>query len=86
MVLSMGRWKRQWQRPEKTEASGQGVSFSLPWVDFTYCVGDRVTGLDGRGIGFSAKPGEDPSYPKVAQVIYDFGGQQTVLHLMPARS
>jgi hypothetical protein len=71
---------------EKTEAFGQGLSLSVPWVDFTYHAGDRVSDLDGRGIAFSAKPGDDPSYPKINRVTYDFRGQQTVLDLRPARS
>jgi len=71
---------------EKAEGMREGVSLTLPWVDVTYHVGERISDIDGRGIGFSSKPGDAPSYPKIGSVVYDFLGQETVLYLWPARS
>jgi len=71
---------------EKTEAMRDGLSLTLPWVDVSYRVGDRVAEIDGMSIGFCSKPGDDPSYPKIGSVVYDFHGQRTDIQLQPARS
>ena len=69
---------------EHSESMGSGVSFTIPWMEFSYRVGDRVTGLSGRDIELPTKPGEEPSFPMVARVTYDFRGQRTGLWLRSA--
>jgi len=74
------------QLRQKTEAKTQRVSMTLPWVDLTYRVGDRVSEIDGRNIAFPSKPGDDPSYPKIGRLAYDFHGQRTEIQLRRGRS
>ena len=69
---------------ERTESMGSGVSFTMPWLEFTYRVGDRIMGLSGRDVELPTKPGDEPSFPMIARVTYDFRGQQTALWLRPA--
>jgi len=57
------------------------VSFTIPWVEFTYRVGDRVNGLTGRDIELRALGGDEASYPIVEEVSYDFDAQETSLGL-----
>ena len=66
---------------EHSESMGSGVSFTIPWMEFTYRVGDRVTGLSGRDIELPTKPGDEPSFPMIEEVTYDFEAQETNLHL-----
>jgi len=69
----------------RTESMGSGVSFTIPWLDFTCRVGDRVTGLSGRDIELPTKPGDEPSFPMVSRVTYDFRAQRSGLWLRSAR-
>jgi hypothetical protein len=71
---------------EKTEARRDGLSVTVPWVDVSYRVGERVSDIEGRSMAFASKPGDDPSYPKIGRVAYDFSGQRTEIQLRPARS
>jgi len=70
---------------EKYEADAKPVGthfwVSLPWVDLTYRVGDRIGGLDGRGIDLPKQDGEDPISPVVEFATYDFSAQRTRLQL-----
>jgi len=66
---------------ERSESVGTGVSLAMPWLDFTCRAGDRVTGLRGRDIELPTRPGEEPSFPIVSRVTYDFRAQRTGLWL-----
>ena len=66
---------------QETESLGHGVQLSLPWVDVSYRVGDRIGEIEGRSVAVAGRPGETPRYPKVARVAYDFSSQRTELHL-----
>jgi len=69
---------------DRSESLGSGVSFTVPWLDFTCRVGDRVTGLSGRDIELPTKPGEHPCFPMVSRVTYDFRAQDTAVWLRRA--
>jgi hypothetical protein len=58
----------------------------IPWLSLAYELGDRIAGIDGRGIDLSgssgAEAGETPAYPMVTAVEWDFtNGQRTRLEL-----
>ena len=73
------------QLRDRSESVGTGVSFAMPWLDFTCRVGDRVTGLRGRDIELPTKPGDEPSFPMISRVTYDFRAQRTDLYVQPSR-
>jgi hypothetical protein len=70
---------------EKYEADAKpmGTTFwvSIPWIDLSYRVGDRIGGLDGRGIDLPKQNGEEPIPPVVEFATYDFSTQRTKLQL-----
>jgi len=66
-----------------TEPMGQGVSLTIPWLDFSYRLGERVSEISGRGVGLASRAGEEPSFPTIGQVTYDFRSQRTGLWLRP---
>jgi len=69
----------------RTEPMWSGVSFTIPWVDVTYRVGDRLSGITGRGMDFPLV-GEDKScLPMAGWVVYDFRAQETRLGLRRAK-
>ena len=35
---------------------------TIPWVDVSYRVGDRIEEVDGRGLSTVTTPGESPAY------------------------
>lgn len=71
---------------EHVAPMNQRASLSMPWVDCSYRVGDRISGVAGRDLGFRAQPGDPPVYPAIERVTYDFAKQETELGLrMPVR-
>ena len=62
----------------------QGVA-AVPYITTYYGIGDRVTGLAGRGLGFRTDGGGSDSqkvYPVVEGIRWEFGGaQRTLLYL-----
>ena len=70
---------------EEGESLMPEVGFSLPWVEVSYHVGDCVRDLDGRSTTLFCKPGEEPRYPMVRRVSYDFRSQHTNLEMMMSR-
>ena len=70
---------------KRSESQELGVGFSMPWLDFTCRVGDRVTGLRGRDIELPTKPGDEPYFPMISRVTYDFRAQRTDLDVRPTK-
>ncbi|KPJ53316.1 MAG: hypothetical protein AMS16_05385, partial [Planctomycetes bacterium DG_58] len=67
-----------------TEPMWSGVSFTIPWVDVTYRIGDRIREMSGRDTSFPAKAADESLFPIVRRVSYDFRAQETRLALQPA--
>jgi hypothetical protein len=65
---------------ETGERQGRSVRVSIPWVDLSLRVGDRIEGIDGRGLAFEAA-GDEPGSPSIDRVTYDFEGQSTGIDL-----
>jgi len=61
---------------DEGEGQGREVSLSLPWVDVSLRVGDRLGDVSGRGLSFG-----DAGAPTVARIGYDFEAQSTQLDL-----
>ena len=68
---------------KRSEPLGSGVSLTIPWLDFSYRLGERVSEISGRGVAFPSTAGEEPSFPTIGQVTYDFRSQRTGLWLRP---
>jgi len=66
----------------ETEALGSRVDLSLPWVDLSTRVGDRIAEIEGRGIALIRRPGAEPEPAQVGRVTYDFREQRTDLELV----
>jgi hypothetical protein len=62
------------------------VSFSIPWLEFRYHLGDRLSGVDGREIAMPGETGEVTTYPQIAAMSFDFLGQRTHYVLRPGTS
>lgn len=67
------------KRREEREALRLGLLLTIPWVDLSFRVGDRIRQIDGRDILLNRKPGGENVFPKVQQITFDFERQQTQL-------
>jgi hypothetical protein len=67
-------------------------SVTIPWISFSYEVGQTVDVIDGRGISLrtniGSEAGEAPSYPFIVSKAWDLSGgrQRTVLQLSDRRA
>jgi hypothetical protein len=69
---------------EEHEGTDISTKLSIPWIDLTWRPGVRVSRLAGREVDFRAAGGENPGYPTVTEVLWDFAGQRTTLTLANA--
>jgi len=56
-----------------------GISASLPWLDWTYHLGERLGLLAGPDISLRTGPDDDPAYPVIEEISYELVAQNTVL-------
>jgi hypothetical protein len=75
-----------WAIRREQECPPVSAQVEIPWLSLAYEVGDRVAGVDGRGLDLRAssggEQGETPAYPMVTAVEWDFAdGQRTRLEL-----
>jgi hypothetical protein len=65
---------------------------TIPWISFSYEVGQTVNVIDGRGISLQtnlgAEAGEAPVYPTIVSKAWDLSGgrQRTILQLSDRRA
>jgi hypothetical protein len=50
-------------------------------VDLSLRVGERIEGIDGRGLPLEVAGAGAPGYPSIDRVTYDFEGQVTGIDL-----
>lgn len=67
------------------------ATVTIPWFSKSYQVGDRISYIDGRNVSLqvnaASEQGEEPSYPFIVGVTWEFGREQrTVLQLSDRRS
>ena len=66
---------------EGAEPLDKRVSASVPWVDLSLRAGERVEGIDGRGLSLGGAGESAACRPLLEAVTYDFVGQRTDLAL-----
>ena len=66
---------------QDVERLNRSVSVSVPWVDLSLRVGERIAGVDGRCLSFGTGAGDAEALPLLERVTYDFAGQKTDLGL-----
>jgi len=67
---------RQKSKPPSTE-----VFVAIPWMEFSYRVGDRISKIDGRDIQLPRYPDLKDQLPVVEFVTFDFDAQRTAMQL-----
>ena len=66
---------------ETAECQGRSVRVSIPWVDLSLRVGERIDGIDGRDLPLEVAGPDAPGHPSIDRVTYDFEGQSTGIDL-----
>ena len=66
---------------ERREPLMSGISASIPWLDWTYHLGERLDLLAGRDILLKTGPDDNPAYPLIEGISYEFVDQGTDLML-----
>ncbi|HUV40082.1 MAG TPA: hypothetical protein VMY39_10730 [Planctomycetota bacterium] len=57
------------------------VSMTLPWPEFRYRLGERLTEVGGREIALGTGAEDEPAWPVVERITHDFTVQRTGLGL-----
>jgi hypothetical protein len=70
-------------RREAAEPIALGVTVVIPWVEFGYRVGERISRVAGREIALEATRGDEPVHPVIERITCDFRAQETEIRLRP---
>ncbi len=52
------------------------VNPSIPWVDTTFAVGDRISGVGGVGLSAEMRTADESVYPQIVGITYHLTGHQ----------